>query len=936
MGQRSVLIQKFLESMGLSRRNFLKSTTALGAVGLLSGCSKSDDGSIIYQTTPIDGGTVEETLKPAVCRPNCFSSCYLNAHVRDNKIVKISRRPLPNRDYDRVCLRGLSQAQRVYSSDRLLHPLKRKNSSSRGNPEWEQISWTDAIKYIADNLKAIRNDAGLGNRSVAHLVGTANYAAIQKAGMSKFFNIIDATNIIPQVDRCQSVGMSRALGVSVVYPYMQANEPVDFRNAKTVVAWGSNVAEAQIQNWHFIADAITQNDAKLISVDVMLSSTASRANHFIHLTPGTDTLLALSVINEIIENHSTRGAADCWVDYDFMEKNTIAPFLIKPAIATNPAASPSDPIGKYLRYSDLTAAQQSGISLTAGLRTVEADALIAHDGINFYATRHDTDLLNKPMLTAAITCEYNSVTWDGVQYSTAFGLLKDRAAQYPAAATQATTGVHPDVVKKFAEIYCTNGPASIITGFGPDHYTNGHHVYHALATLAAITGQMGKAGASVGMYIQATSSNTAELSARPAELGAAASPGIAYPIMATVFNVDGASVPTAQGNGGPNELFRGTPTKIRALWCSWGNPMTTFVDPASLAKMLTTKDGSEYRIKLAVSVDTAITDTGQYCDLVLPVSHWFEQDDVVSNSNHPHYLYAPRAVEPLGECKSDGEIAKLLAEEMGYGKYFRSTFEHDADTMVSAETYRTFYKGISGKDLAPENNVSWDKLKQEGAIRNFPGTPSKPYIYPMHRKATASGCDSMVFGTQTAYISGNTKRIEFYAENIYANSNYGQASGGSFFFETDIDMGKERLPDWEAPGESIPGNSEYPFQLISERQRWRAHSQWNNTPWLREFDPYPTVKISKEDAASMNIKDGDLVKVSNARGHCVVKAIVSVGIRKGMVNVPRGWQMSQFKTMFGEEFSGDLGNSQLLTSRKVHPVPVVQSFYDACVKLEKI
>jgi molybdopterin-containing oxidoreductase family molybdopterin binding subunit len=939
---------KELLRKGISRRAF--NAGALAAAATLAGCGGGGDDENLVFYAPGTGTEKEtETITAVTCRPNCFSSCYINAHLRNNRIVKLSRRDLPNSDYNRICLRGLSQMQRIYAKERILYPLIRDASSPRGNPVWKRATWPEAIEYIVGRFEGILNDPTLGNKAIAHLTGSANYAAIQKGGITKLLNnLLGATTIAPQLDMCQAIGFSRALGISVVYPFMQASEPSDFRNAKTIIAWGSNAAEAQIQSWHFIADAVENNGATLISVDVTLSSTAARANKFVHLYPATDTLLALSMLNEIIVKHSDPTAGtNCWVDYDFMKKNTIAPFIINPSTKG------------YLRYSELDSGSQTTINTNTGRTSSVPEALIYYDGTRLLSTiPHPEDyMIGKPVITASATAEFYNIpasealSIGGTSYNnlkTAFDLLKERVTPYTPASTQARTGVDPAVVEEFTKIYCTNGPASIIGGFAPDHYNNGHHVYHTLTTLAAITGQIGKPGASIGMYIPFLYSNGTASSDLPSGTIERYYPytlPITIPsvIMPTVFNVEEATSPTPEGNGGPNELFMGTPAKLRALWVSYANPLNTFVDPASTIKMLTAREGNDYKVRLVVVPDMFITDTAEYADVVLPLAHWFEQEDVTVSGNHPHCSYQPKAVNPPGECKTDMEIAAMIAEKMGYGKYFHATFDEYADGVISPAAYRSAHKSTTGEDPLPEEVPTWQKLKQAGTIRIFPGSPSKPYVYPMHRMASSSGCDDMIFGTQSAYISGNTKRIEFYAEAIFANSNYGQAAYGAFFtdpIDTGIDFSKERLPDWEEPAESVPGNSTYPFQLISERPRWRVHSMWHSVPWIREFDPYPTIKINTADAASKEIESGDVVAVFNSRGHCFARAVVSVGIRKGVINLPKGWHASQFREIFKDYVEGsgfpDAGSSQSLTTRAVHPVSVSQSFFDNIANIRRI
>lgn len=109
--------------------------------------------------------------------------------------------------------------------------------------------------------------------------------------------------------------------------------------------------------------------------------------------------------------------------------------------------------------------------------------------------------------------------------------------------------------------------------------------------------------------------------------------------------------------------------------------------------------------------------------------------------------------------------------------------------------------------------------------------------------------------------------------------------------------------------------------LLSARPRYRIHSQWFGTKWLRELDPEPTVKIHPDDAGPRGVKDGDYVEIYNDRGHVVAKAIVTDGIRPGSMTYPKGWQRHQYKA----------GSFSEVNSTKHDPIGVNSSFFDATV-----
>src|SRR5699024_7796532 len=80
------------------------------------------------------------------------------------------------------------------------------------------------------------------------------------------------------------------------------------------------------------------------------------------------------------------------------------------------------------------------------------------------------------------------------------------------------------------------------------------------------------------------------------------------------------------------------------------------------------------KLELIVVADMNMNETAQYADILLPVAHWFEVEDIYSTySTHPYVIYQEKAIEPLYECKSDFQIVKLIADKMGVGKYFDMT-----------------------------------------------------------------------------------------------------------------------------------------------------------------------------------------------------------------------------------------------------------------------
>ena len=143
---------------GLTRRGFLKTTGAVTAVAAVAGtgAALAPMPANAEGSSSADG---EQTFRSA-CRGNCGSRCPLEVTVREGKVVKARPMDMPGEDAvrKRFCVKGFSQPQRVYDTDRLKYPMKRVGE--RGAGEWERISWDEAVSTIAEKMGAAIKDYG--------------------------------------------------------------------------------------------------------------------------------------------------------------------------------------------------------------------------------------------------------------------------------------------------------------------------------------------------------------------------------------------------------------------------------------------------------------------------------------------------------------------------------------------------------------------------------------------------------------------------------------------------------------------------------------------------------------------------------------------------------------------------------------------------------
>lgn len=808
---------------GLTRRSFLKTTAVAAGASALTAAPTSTLAALAENGS---GRSLEENTYSGICRGNCFQGCFVDFKVREGKVVGVSARDYPDTAYNRICPKGLSLPQRIYSADRLKYPMKRVGE--RGSDQWERISWDEAVDTICSTWKSLKGKYGAN--CIAQTSTAGNTGATLNA-YSLLFALLGAVTVASDVDNALFKGTFDTVGYNVMQN--SANDAIDIKNAKTVVLWSTNISESQIQQWHFIADA-KECGATLICIDPNYTATAGKCDIHVPIRPGTDAALAMAMMNIVLENG--------WEDTDFLKKATVAPLLVKEDET-------------YLRKSDLEGIA-SGETKAKGVDFVVWDKAAERDGL--------VGEVSDPALEG-------NYEVGGYRVTTAYSLLLQRIKEYTPEYASKICDVPVDLIYQITELYSQNSPSTIYEGLGFQHYVNGHTAYLGAATLAMVTGNLGKPGASCGFIRPGDMYNFSAV--LTSSIAAAAKAGKYKP--AKSITVPSNKLPETVASGKYADI--GAP--IKSLYVYKSNYLETLTDRKRQVEAF---EGME----LVVVADTYMTGTARYADIVLPITDWAELNDLHNRTLYPVTLFQEKAIEPLYESKTDFEVATLIGRGMGFEESFTRTSDE-------------FLEDFLG-------NENWEKIRKEKALwMSYFSDNGYQYIHG----------ENNVFPTPT-------KRAQFYLESpnrgLYNDTDYGQ----------EIDYTKERMVYWEPPAEAWHETAlyeKYPLSLWQEHAKWRTHTQFGYVPWIREMDPEPVVKINDRDAAARGISTGDVVRVFNDRGYVVLKAVVNSGARPGMVNIPHGWQENQFI----EGHYCDLLNSTM------NPIVANQCYNDCLVEIKK-
>jgi anaerobic selenocysteine-containing dehydrogenase len=245
------------------------------------------------------------TLK-VVCPHDCPDTCVMTVDVQDGRAVSIGGDAENRFTQGFLCAKVNHYLERVYSPDRLLHPLKRVGRKGEGR--FARISWDEALDLIAERFRAIADEHGaeaILPYSYAGNMGLLSYGSMDR----RFFHALGASRLDRTI--CASAGFR---GLETTLGKAMGFDPEAVVHARLIIAWGANIVSSNVHLWPFVEEA-RRRGAQLVTIDPFRSRTAERSDRYLALMPGTDGALALGMMHVIFR--------DGLEDRDYLERYTI-------------------------------------------------------------------------------------------------------------------------------------------------------------------------------------------------------------------------------------------------------------------------------------------------------------------------------------------------------------------------------------------------------------------------------------------------------------------------------------------------------------------------------------------------------------------------------------------------------------------------------------
>ncbi len=443
-------------------------------------------------------------------------------------------------------------------------------------------------------------------------------------------------------------------------------------------------------------------------------------------------------------------------------------------------------------YADLHLRPHAG---TDGALALAAAHVIFRDGLvdESYVAAHTTDI---DLYRAAVE------TW-----------TPERAAQ--------ETGVEASDIIEFAHLYATSRPAAIRVGVGMQRSMGAGSALRAIQCLPALTGQAQWAAG--GM--------TGAVSIGQLNLPALSRPDLSPPGTRQVNMIQLGRALTDPSMEPP----------IRSLYVWNSNPAVIAANQQRVLEGLRRND------LFTVVHDQFMTDTASHADIVLPATTMLEHADLVGSWGFSYLSWNEATIAPVGESKSNAEVARLLAA--------RLDFTEDVFRLDDHELMELALAGSS----AEVAGVTVETLRRDGFARV--GAPI--------------------------------------GEAVTADATF------AFSCAALAKAGMHPVAEYRPPANQPTPTGTYPLRLLTLKRHYSINSSYGNLPVMLRAEPDARAEIHPLDAASRGIGNGDAISVVNDLGRMLCHATVSDKVPQGTITVPFGrWRADAEASVDGARTGG--------------------------------
>ena len=824
----------------------------------------------------------------------CACRCGIQVTLENGKVRFIQGNPDHPVNRGVLCAKGNAGIMKQYSRAKLHRPLRRKPGAERGDGEFEEISWEEALDELTERLRRIRAE---DPRQLAYFTGRDQMQALTGLWATQFGTI----NWAAHGGFC-SVNMAAAGLYTLGHAFWEFGDP-DFERTRYFMLWGT--AEDHASNpFKLGIDELKRRGGRFVAINPVRTGYQAVADEWVPIRPGTDGMLAMSLLHCLLR--------DGQFDWEFLIRYTNAPYLV---VQTPGQAGD----GLFLRDED--GAPQAW--------DLEQEALVD-------ATQADI----APALFGAYTAP------DGRPVKTAMTLLAERYLDEGYAPERAAEvcGLPAETIERLAaemahvafqeaiEIECEwtdwagrkhdrfiGRPISMHAMRGVSAHSNGFHAARALHLLQLLLGSVDCPG---GHRAKAPYPKPVPPPARPAQETApdtplAAAP-LGFPVAPEDLVIDGEGQPkridkafsweaplSAHGKMHTviSNAHDGDPYPIDTLMLfmanmAWNSSMNT----ASVEEMLRAKDDSgAYRIPNLVVVDAFHSETVQYADLVLPDTTYLERHDCISMLDRPISTAEGPAdairqpiLEPEGEARPWQDVMIELGARLGLPAFTNEDgspkYSGYRDFIVRFEKASGvgFLAGWRGEDgskpmRGEPNPQQWERYIENGGYFQY-RLPLSHQFYRFANKdylawSVEAGLNGSADPIVMAVYAEPLQRFRLAGEGLYDGPQPQDSED-----RERIRAYCDPLPFYYQPlEEARVGAQAYPFHAVTQRPMTQYHAWDSQNAWLRQIMAENVLYMNRARGEALGLEDGDWVWVTSHQGRICVPVHLIEGVQADTV-----------------------------------------------------
>jgi len=220
----------------------------------------------------------------------CGVGCGIYLETSDNRVVGAHPSMFHPTNEGRICLRGWHIHEVASSPDRLKTPLLKKNG------KLQEATWDEAMCFIVRRLNDIRDKHGPDSIAFLNSPRCSNEETylLQKLGRA----VIKTNN----VDHGAGVYCNNSTNVllDMIGVPATTNSVGELAKSEVIIVDGVNLAK-QLPTIGGVVIRAKLNGAKLVVIDERRHRLAENADYFLHLKPGTETLLYGAMAKVIVD-----------------------------------------------------------------------------------------------------------------------------------------------------------------------------------------------------------------------------------------------------------------------------------------------------------------------------------------------------------------------------------------------------------------------------------------------------------------------------------------------------------------------------------------------------------------------------------------------------------------------------------------------------------